>query len=415
MMNYIAVLNQVRFDTFMKKGLLETRSSEQSSLSVGADDSLYIQLESDHRIFGPFRIFDVDHPDYYVIKGSLFQYKSDLLFTTGVTEQSVIDSLSVKTTAGKSFDDSMGVISNDSFLTGFVCRTLKYSNLTNKFSLDISSLPSNIVNDIVQLAVDAELSPEVVKNNIIIHNPSKMPLSLLFSNNSCFERQSVDFMNGYLVGSLNLIVNRRSAVNIFSINNQSISFNISTNQSLFSDYLSECGYLIQYCTPKQIILSPLSYSIPIVHDFYIGCKADLQELNHIVQPVPEVSSDDIDPSFVQYLLSDLSKWLFNKSGYAISQLLDDGFTIENDKLYDVHIISDQQDVTPHYSSNYQLYLYWGGYEIRYYQIEPGQLISGSSEAFINCLLAGLDHDIISLLNDHLQTILSIARGDLNND
>ena len=150
MMNYIAVLNQVRFDTFMKKGLLETRSSEQSSLSVGADDSLYIQLESDHRIFGPFRIFDVDHPDYYVIKGSLFQYKSDLLFTTGVTEQSVIDSLSVKTTAGKSFDDSMGVISNDSFLTGFVCRTLKYSNLTNKFSLDISSLPSNIVNDIVQ-------------------------------------------------------------------------------------------------------------------------------------------------------------------------------------------------------------------------------------------------------------------------
>ncbi len=411
-MIYIAVLNQVRFDSFIKKGLLEIRSSEQSSISVGPNDSIYIQLESDRRILGPFKICDGANPDCYVIDGSLCQYRSELLFTTGVIDKTIIDSLSSETINDIIYEDTMGVISDNPFLTGFVCRTLKYSTLTNKLSLDISSLPSNIVGRIMQLATNAGLSPEIYGSNIIIHDPSKIPLSLLFCNNACLVRQSSDFMNGYLVGSLNLIVNRRTDVNMFCINNQSVSFNISLNQPLFLDYLSDNGYIIQYSTAKQIIMSPLSYSIPLIYDFYIGCKSDLQQFEQPADSVSDPSFDEVDPSFVQFLLLDLSKWLFINSGFDFIKSLDGGFiTKSGDLMFEIHIIIDCQNISFNNSSNCQIYLFWCGSEIKYYRAEPGQFISDSPESFISCLLPGLNRDLISLLNDHICTLLSFARGD----
>lgn len=117
------------------------------------------------------------------------------------------------------------------------------------------------------------------------------------------------------------------------------------------------------------------------------------------------------------MLIDLSRWLFSSSGIDIDGEIDNGFVISAEKLYEIHIVlkSKLSTIKPINSTHTLLFLYWDHSEIKYAQFDSGNQNVLSSDFLIHCTIPGLNHDLVSLLNDHIDALLLLSTGDLNVD
>lgn len=418
-MDFIAVLNSDRFEKFIRSGVLSVRSSEKSTLNIMKGDLLYVQNDNDGIVYGPFTLSEYSNSKCFVTTGNdICRFKSDTIYQTGPidsTVSSVFDSSIIKQ---ENVGDSLPLIADDPYLTGFILRSISFSIKGKCFQIDLSKYSQNIVEDILfrldSSSLDSNLSS---RNKVVFNNPSQIPLKLLLSSNNLESRQSNEFMDGYLTASC-FIGNPKSKQYITDAANFSLYFSVPSKSVAITNYLEECNYFIlpNSSTNRFFYFSPLNYGNDVVRNVF---SSVFKEMRSDLNQIDSESSNDPSSGIICHSISQKLKMsiikesvslIFSYSGFDVEDNEEEySFKAISENIYYVKIISNEADAyKPVISDNVRrYYLRWDGSILVYYRLlESAGSFKIESGQFINSYIPNLKVDLISLLNDYLRDIFN---------